>query len=129
LRDVTSVTSSSGFTLAALIFLAIALMAAALFFFKMRSMAMMATFIFFILITALTEALALAKYNIERQQDAIVMMPNTYVKSAPGTASADLFILHEGTKVMVLEQFEQWLKVKMPDGKIGWLPANDVAII
>ncbi len=129
LRDVTSVASSSTFTIVALILLALALLAAALFFFKMRNTYFVAAFIFFFLLSAFAEALAVAKYRFEQEKNAVITATNTYVKSAPGTAAADLFILHEGTKLGVLEHFEGWLKVKLPDGKIGWLPAEDISII
>lgn len=129
LRDVTSIASSSMWTMFALILLALALVAAGIFFFKMRSSNLVVAFIFFLLFAAFAEGLALAKYNFEQEENAIIIATNTYVKSAPGDAAADLFILHEGTKLGVLEHFESWIKVKLPDGKIGWMPAEDASII
>jgi len=55
---------------------------------------------------------------------AVLMLPNTYVKSAPSTQSEDLFILHEGTKVQTLEVFNQWTKIKLSDGMIGWIRSS-----
>ena len=49
------------------------------------------------------------------------MQANAYIKSAPSNQSEDLFILHEGTKVQVLEVFNDWTKIKLSDGMIGWL--------
>ena len=49
------------------------------------------------------------------------MLANAYIKSAPSIQSDDLFILHEGTKVQVLEVFNDWTKIKLSDGMIGWL--------
>ena len=49
------------------------------------------------------------------------MKANAYIKSAPSNQSEDLFILHEGTKVQVLEVFNDWTKIKLSDGMIGWL--------
>ena len=57
--------------------------------------------------------------NIET--NAILMSPNAYIKSAPSNQSKDLFILHEGTKVLVLEKFKDWNKIKLSDGMIGWI--------
>ena len=54
------------------------------------------------------------------------MEANAYVKSAPSTQSEDLFILHEGTKVLVLETFNNWTKIKLSDGMIGWLESDVV---
>lgn len=60
------------------------------------------------------------------QTSAILMEANAYVKSAPSTQSEDLFILHEGTKVIVLESFNNWTKIKLSDGMIGWLKSDVV---
>jgi tetratricopeptide (TPR) repeat protein len=58
---------------------------------------------------------------------AIVMRPVVSVKSSPSSeASKDLFILHEGTKVTVLEQVGEWSNISLADGRQGWLPAADM---
>lgn len=58
---------------------------------------------------------------------AIVMRPVVSVKSSPSAeASKDLFILHEGTKVTVLDQVGAWNNISLADGRQGWLPAADM---
>ena len=58
---------------------------------------------------------------------AIVMRPVVSVKSSPSAeASKDLFILHEGTKVTVLDQVGNWNNISLADGRQGWLPASDL---
>ena len=58
---------------------------------------------------------------------AIVMRPVVSVKSSPSAeASKDLFILHEGTKVTVLDQVGNWNNISLADGRQGWLPASDM---
>ena len=58
---------------------------------------------------------------------AIVMRPVVSVKSSPSAeASKDLFILHEGTKVTVLDQVGNWNNISLADGRQGWLPAADM---
>ena len=58
---------------------------------------------------------------------AIVMRPVVSVKSSPSAeASKDLFILHEGTKVTVLDQVGTWNNISLADGRQGWLPAADM---
>ena len=58
---------------------------------------------------------------------AIVMRPVVSVKSSPSTESSkDLFILHEGTKVTVLDQVGTWSNISLADGRQGWLPASDM---
>ena len=58
---------------------------------------------------------------------AIVTRPVVSVKSSPSAeASKDLFILHEGTKVTVLDQVGTWNNISLADGRQGWLPASDM---
>lgn len=58
--------------------------------------------------------------------EAIVFAQQTDVKTAPSMSSAVSFQLHEGTKVKVLEGVDNWKKIKLADGKIGWIVAEDV---
>ena len=58
---------------------------------------------------------------------AIVMRPVVSVKSSPSAeASKDLFILHEGTKVTVLDQVGNWNNISLADGRQGWISASDL---
>lgn len=61
---------------------------------------------------------------------AIVMKPVSPVKSAPGESGAkDLFILHEGTRVKVLDSVGDWFNIELADGRQGWIGAHDIEII
>ena len=71
-------------------------------------------------LAAITLSLAYYSFNTQKSE-AILMQDNAYIKSAPSSQSEDLFILHEGTKVQVLEIFNDWTKIKLSDGMIGWL--------
>ena len=49
------------------------------------------------------------------------------VKTDPNLRSEVAFVLHEGTKVQILEFYEDnWTKVKLSDGKTGWIPSSDI---
>jgi tetratricopeptide (TPR) repeat protein len=60
---------------------------------------------------------------------AIVFAPSVPVKSAPQEDAKDLFVLHEGTKVEVLETLGEWNKIRIADGSIGWLRMHLLKII
>ena len=64
------------------------------------------------------------KYAYENQDQAIIMAPTVTVKSSPNAASVDLFVLHEGTKVTVLESSDGWNKVRIANGSVGWLEVD-----
>jgi SH3-like domain-containing protein len=61
---------------------------------------------------------------------AIIMKPVSSVKSSPsGDSAKDLFVLHEGTKVQVLDNVGGWSNIELSDGRQGWLPSSDIEII
>ena len=70
------------------------------------------------------------KRDYLRADDAVVMRPVVPVKSAPsGADTKDLFILHEGTCVEVLDSVGDWCNVKLSDGREGWLKKDGITII
>lgn len=70
------------------------------------------------------------KADFIRADEAIVMKPVAPVKSAPSSADArDLFILHEGTKVKIIDSVGDWNNVSLSDGRQGWIQASSLEII
>ena len=59
-----------------------------------------------------------------KEDQAIVMTPTVTVKSSPSETSVDLFVLHEGTKVTLLDEADGWNKIKIANGSVGWLQAD-----
>jgi len=57
---------------------------------------------------------------------AIIFAESTEVKSEPKMGSSVAFVLHEGTKVQIIEQEDNWARVKLVNGKDGWLPTTDL---
>jgi tetratricopeptide (TPR) repeat protein len=58
------------------------------------------------------------------EDQAVIMAPTVTVKSTPNEVSVDLFVLHEGTKVEILDHADGWNKIKIGNGSIGWLQAD-----
>lgn len=70
------------------------------------------------------------KNDAMRADKAIIMRPVTSVKSSPSAeASTDLFILHEGTKVKLLDEVGSWKNIELADGRQGWIPSADLEVI
>ena len=57
---------------------------------------------------------------------AIIFALRAPVKDAPTPNSNTVFELHEGTKVLILEKVDTWQKIKLADGKIGWIDQNNL---
>lgn len=58
--------------------------------------------------------------------EAIIFEEKTSVKNAPTKYSEEIFELHEGTKVLVLDTVESWKKIKIDDGKTGWISKDEL---
>ncbi len=70
------------------------------------------------------------KYSSFKKHDqAIIFTPSITVKSSPTKNSVDLFVVHEGTKVFILDRVGEWKKIKIQNGSIGWIEADNMEII
>lgn len=67
--------------------------------------------------------------KMENRDAAIVFAPTVSVKSSPAESGTDLFVLHEGTKVLIMSKVGEWFEVKISDGNRGWLPASSIEVI
>ncbi len=65
-------------------------------------------------------------HYVTTTKSAIIFAQQTQVKSAPTKNSEINFELHEGTKVQVLEDLDNWRKIKIADGKTGWMNVEDL---
>jgi tetratricopeptide (TPR) repeat protein len=62
--------------------------------------------------------------NAHDESGAIVFAPTITVKSSPDEKGTDLFVLHEGTKVQLLDQIGGWYEIRIANGSVGWLPST-----
>lgn len=67
------------------------------------------------------------KYNLEKNdKPAIVFAKESQIKSEPNLRSSEAFKLHEGTKVQILDTVNNWKRIKLDDGKTGWIVSEDI---
>jgi len=57
---------------------------------------------------------------------AIITTPSVNIKGSPDQSSTNLFILHSGTKLQILDHIQDWCKIKIENGEIGWIKIDDV---
>ncbi len=83
--------------------------------------------VLFLVITTASSALASQKYylNIEHKE-AIIFTPSITVKSSPTQNSVDLFVIHDGTKVKIIDSIDNWVEIKIQNGSTGWLPEKSI---
>lgn len=65
----------------------------------------------------------------QNDKPAIVFAQEVEVKSEPRLGSSLVFKLHEGTKVYVLEEVENWQRIQIADGETGWLPSETIRLL
>lgn len=84
-----------------------------------------------LLLTVLANLCALTQHFIVINHSyAIIMTPAVTVKSSPANTSTDLFIVHEGSKVEILDDtMAGWREVKLEEGKQGWIEQDVIAEI
>lgn len=74
--------------------------------------------------------MAFQKESLDKKDNpAIVFAKESRVKSEANRTSEEVFRLHEGTKVQVLETYEDWKKIQLSDKSTGWIPSKDIKII
>jgi len=83
-----------------------------------------------LLIIILSITFAYNQYsNINKKDEAIVFAPTLTVKSSPDEKGIDKFVIHEGTKVIILDELNNWVKIKIANGSNGWVEKQNLEII
>jgi tetratricopeptide (TPR) repeat protein len=65
-------------------------------------------------------------HYLTNQHEAIVFMPTVNIKSSPDENSKDIFVLHEGTKVKLLDIVAEWQEIRIANGSVGWIKTSDI---
>jgi len=81
----------------------------------------------FLFLMLVSLSFAFQKYNlVQKDKPAIVFSQEAEVKSEPNLRSSEAFRIHEGTKVQILDTVNNWKKIKLVDGKTGWVLSDDI---
>lgn len=66
--------------------------------------------------------LFVARYNREATTNYGILFQKVYsVKTSPDQKASDAFIIHEGIKFTIEDHVNNWTKIRLNDGKIGWI--------
>ncbi|MCD0470124.1 tetratricopeptide repeat protein [Flavobacterium sp. JAS] len=66
------------------------------------------------------------KSHFDNDRPAIVFSELSEVRSEPQKAGAAIFLLHEGSKVYVMETLGKWKKIELTDGTEGWIDGTTI---
>lgn len=78
-----------------------------------------------ILLSLLPISLALsANAHAKNSDEAIILSKETTLRSGPDKLSNEVAVLHQGTKVELLDLIDTWHKVRLANGEKGWLVAG-----
>ncbi|MFH6603234.1 tetratricopeptide repeat protein [Maribacter algicola] len=83
-----------------------------------------------LVISIISTLFAYIQYDeFKADQPAIVFSEEIVVRSEPNDRSQEIFKLHEGAKVNILEELNDFKKVQIADGKTGWLPMESIKVL
>lgn len=78
-------------------------------------------------ILLLIVSLLIVKINREENvRGGVVIEQSITVKTSPDAKSTDAFVIHEGLKVNLEDQLDEWVKIRLADGKVGWVENDSV---
>jgi|JI6StandDraft_1071083.scaffolds.fasta_scaffold45263_3 tetratricopeptide (TPR) repeat protein len=79
----------------------------------------------FLLLISISSAIFEKKHYLN-ERPAIVFAEMIPVKNEPRVSGSDIVVLHEGTKVYVLDTLENWKKIQLTDGTEGWIDESAI---
>ena len=84
-----------------------------------------------LLFTILSNVCAMQQRDFKQTHTSgIITTPAVTVKSTPAENGNDLFVLHEGSKVEILDNsLKEWCEVSIADGKVGWIQKKTFDLI
>jgi tetratricopeptide (TPR) repeat protein len=92
----------------------------------MRKISFWAGISLFVLFCLGSIAASQRNHYLTEQHEAIVFTATVNIKSSPDENSKDIFVLHEGTKVTLLDVITGWQEIRIANGSIGWVKSTDL---
>lgn len=86
--------------------------------------------IFLWVLTLLFVLISYLQFNLASNEDyGILFEPSIEVRNDPSEAASVAFVLHEGSKLRILDANDNWYKISFGKEKVGWLPKESLKLI
>lgn len=125
--------SSDTWAWTSLVLLALALVLILFFFFARHTGFRKTAFVFSMIFMLFALGCGIFSYGSRhaatREKYAIVYAAVSSVKSSPDAQGKDLLVVHEGTKVCVMEKVGDWSRIELADGRQGWIISNEIVYL
>lgn len=130
-RSLRNTFSAEGWTITGIVFFVLCLSALCMFFFlssiALRKVGFYGAIVLFVLVLLSNLFAWQQQDRLYHHDRAIVFANSVSGKGSPNQAGKELFLLHEGTAVTIIDNsVRNWLQVRLPDGREGWIPSNSV---
>jgi len=60
-------------------------------------------------------------YLRKSDHSAIITNPTVTVKSSPDEKSTDIFVIHEGCRIQLIDHIGDWYEIRIINGSVGWV--------
>lgn len=67
--------------------------------------------------------------RVEASTKAVIVQAKADVKTSPSKNESNAFILHEGTLVLIQQESDAWVEIRLANGAVGWLPKSAIEVI
>lgn len=133
-KSIINMFSADNWTIAGIVLFALCLTSLCIYFFvsdiRLRKTGFYGACILFIMILCANLFAWQQSESMKRHDRAIIFDSSISCKSSPNMAGKELFLLHEGTTVTIIDKsVTNWLQVRLPNGKEGWIPTSSVEVI
>lgn len=85
--------------------------------------------IYLLSISMLCLFITFSSNKIDSKKYGILFAQNVTVKSAPTENGTNLFSLHLGAKIEIIDEVGEWIKIRIANGNSGWIMKNNYKLL
>lgn len=126
----TSAFSASGWAWVAIFCMLVFVVTFLVYYFSSKTLIKRLVFIgsmFFLVLAISSAVVGFLKQDLQEESSyGIVFSDEVEVKGEPSVRAGEVFMLHEGAKVKITQNFQEWVEIELPNGSQGWMQENNL---